>query len=117
VLPPDSLAALRVAKGDVVISDGTPEVDLRDPPVNSWLPRRRGGAWASRHSALRDLIRSYASWVILLALAIDALALLIEPALLLVRNTPPRAALAAYMATVGLSAIFSMAAAIPIAAV
>lgn len=53
----------------------------------------------------------------MLALAIDALALLIEPALLLVRGTPPRAVLATYMATLGLSALFSMAAAVPIAAV
>jgi arylsulfatase A-like enzyme len=117
VRPPDSLSTFRGSKGKIVITEKEPASDPPRLSVNSWLPRRTATKRAAGQSALRDLIKSYASWVILLALSIDGLALLIEPALLLVRNTPPRAVVADYMATLGLSAIFSMAAAIPIAAV
>jgi hypothetical protein len=55
--------------------------------------------------------------VILLSIAIDALALPIEPTMLLLRGAPPDAAVGATFAAIGLSLLFSLAAALPIAAI
>lgn len=117
VRPPDSLNTLRGSKGDIVIREKEPASEPPSLAVNSWLPRRKAAKRPAGHSALRDLIKSYASWVVLLALSIDGLGLVIEPALLYVRGTPPRAVFAAYLMLLELSFLFSMAAAVPIAAV
>lgn len=58
-----------------------------------------------------------ATWVILVALSIDLLALPIEPALLLWRGAPLLAAVATTFAAIGMSTVFSLVAAIPIASV
>ena len=84
--------------------------------LHSWSPgrsRRR----ATVSGAIRDLGRSFASWVILLSLAIDLLAVVIEPTMLLSRRAPVGAAIAATLAAIGLSMLFSMVAAVPIAAI
>jgi hypothetical protein len=88
----------------------TPEI------VNSWAPRRSKEK-RTVAQATRDVAKSFASWVILVALAIDLLALTIEPTLLLHYGAPLRAAIGGTLAAVGLSALFSMAAALPIAGV
>ena len=99
---------------DVVVR----ELPLSPPAplgVHSWAPKKRGSG-QSLSSRLRDLAKSFATWVTLVALAIDALALLIEPVELLRHGAPPRAAISATLAALALSTLFSSAAAIPIAA-
>lgn len=83
---------------------------------DSWIPASPQAS-ATLSSTVRAVGQSVATWVILLALAIDLLALAIEPALLLCRGAPPLAAVAATCAAFGLSTVFSLAAAIPIASV
>ncbi len=58
-----------------------------------------------------------ASWIVLLAISIDLPALVLEPWALLARGAPWKAAIATGLAAVGLSMLFSIAAAIPVAAV
>ena len=83
---------------------------------HSWSPLRPKRRLTAS-GAIRDLGRSFASWVILLSLAIDLLAVALEPTLLLARRAPVGAAIAATLASLGLSMLFSMAAAVPIAAI
>jgi sulfatase-like protein/putative metal-binding protein len=68
-------------------------------------------------TALRRVEHGFCTWVILLTLAIDVLALTVEPTLLLYHHAPLRAAVATVCAAFGYSTLFSMAAAIPIASV
>src|SRR5579872_4064940 len=95
---------------DVVVR----ELPISPPPaldVHSWAPRRR--RTRSVLLWLRHLAKSFASWVILVALAIDSLAVVFEPIELLRYGAPVRAAAAATLGAVALSTLFSAAAAIP----
>lgn len=101
------------------------EVHLTSRPVRPLV--RRGDSWtpasaqqterATVSSTIRAVGQSIATWVILLALAVDLLAIALEPTLLLWRGAPPLAAVAATCAAVGLSMVFSLLAAVPIASV
>ncbi len=109
------------------VREGLVEVELRDSvgPVrrdslgmrmlvkDSWSAELRKRRKAP--SAPRDLIRSVASWVLLLAASVDVLALLFEPLFLLRGGAPLRPAIAAALASVGLAIFFAMAAAVPLA--
>jgi hypothetical protein len=68
-------------------------------------------------TALRQVEHAFCTWVILLTLAIDLLALTVEPTLLLHHHAPIGATVATVCAAFGYSTLFSMAAAIPIACV
>lgn len=83
---------------------------------DSWTPASRLPS-ATVSSTIRAVGQSIATWVVLLALAIDLLAVGIEPTLLLWHGAPAQAALASTCAALGLSMAFSLAAAIPIASV
>jgi len=100
---------------DVVIRER--EEPQPDPLVlHSWAPRRSKPKGTPR-LATRDVTKGFASWVILVALSIDLLALVIEPSLLLHFGAPLRAAIGATLSAIGLSVLFSLAAALPIAGV
>jgi arylsulfatase A-like enzyme len=91
---------------------------LRVPLLSSWSPTRpKAKGRFSVTEAIRALAKTFATWVIVVTLAIDALAIISEPVLLLLRQAPLRAAVATTLAALGVSMIFSLAAAIPIAAV
>ncbi|MGO8997259.1 MAG: sulfatase-like hydrolase/transferase [Polyangiaceae bacterium] len=107
----DSRGELRDSVGPIRRDSMGLRVLFRD----SWAPdarRRRKTA-----AGLRDMARSVASWVLLLALSIDLLALTLEPIFVTLRGGPVRAGIATAFAAVGLSVFFSIAAAVPAAGV
>jgi arylsulfatase A-like enzyme len=106
-----------VSPYDVVIREKE-EVEPAPEVVHSWAPRREQRTKPiTTSTALREFAKSFATWVILLVLSVDVLALPVEPLLLLSRHAPLRAAIATTFAAVGYSTIFAMAAALPIATV
>jgi hypothetical protein len=129
VRPPESLSQFRASQGEVVNREREDPIVLPVPlslspasslpALDSWAPRKPGRTRRTLSFTVRDLTKSYALWVILLALSIDLLAVAVEPALLLASasHAPPLAAVAALLAALGLSTIFSMTAALPIAVV
>ncbi|HEV3192629.1 MAG TPA: sulfatase-like hydrolase/transferase [Polyangiaceae bacterium] len=109
-------ASLKPAAYEVVIRERPRS--LRIPLLSSWAPTRpKAKGRLSVSEAIRALAKSFATWVIVVALAIDALAVITEPTRLLSRHTPLHAAIATTLAALGVSTLFSLAAAIPIAAV
>jgi hypothetical protein len=100
---------------DVVIRD---KESTPPPPevAHSWAPKKVApGPAKTRAEASRDLIKSLASWFIVVALAIDGLALVFEPLELLRRGAPVSAAIASTLAAFGLASLFGLVAAVPIA--
>ena len=120
-LPPSLRASnpatsLKPAAYEVVIRERPRS--LRIPLLSSWSPTRpKAKDRLSVSAAIRALAKSFATWVIVVALAIDALAVITEPTRLLSRHAPLHAAIATTLAALGVSTLFSLAAAIPIAAV
>jgi hypothetical protein len=68
-------------------------------------------------SVLRGAARSVATWAVLIAVAIDLLAAVCEPAFVVLRGGPFRAGLATAVAAMGLSVVVAIGAAVPLAAV
>jgi hypothetical protein len=82
---------------------------------DSWSPEARKRRRTAAN--LRDFARSVASWVLLLALSVDLLALTFEPIFVTARGGPARAAIATALVAVGLTTFFAIAAAVPAAGV
>ena len=112
---PKPATSLKPASYEVVIRERPRSLPI--PLLSSWAPTRPSAKRFSVSNAIRALAKSFASWVIVVALAIDALAIITEPTLLLSRHAPLQAAIATTLAALGVSTLFSSAAAIPIAAV
>ena len=95
----------------------TEEVAPAAPVAPSWAPRPSPGLTVAKQPAagrLREALKSYVSWVIVLTTAVDALAATFELFKLLRHGVPFHAAVAATLAAFGLSVLFAMAAALPI---
>jgi hypothetical protein len=104
---------------DVVIR----ERESIPPPsgvVHSWAPKRpvpEPGPPKTSTEVSRELIKSVASWVVVVMLAIDGLALVFEPIELLRHGAPWQSAIASTLASFGLASVFSLVAAVPVAVV
>jgi arylsulfatase len=86
--------------------------------AHSWAPASpKPGPKKTSAEASRELVKSLASWVLVVALAIDGLASVFEPLELLRHGAPWQAAIAATFASFGLASVFSIVAAVPIACV
>ncbi|MGH7436395.1 MAG: hypothetical protein ACRENE_12040 [Polyangiaceae bacterium] len=111
---------MRGSYGDVVIKEIEPVEQPANEVVHSWAPQtkpRGPGEKKAPTDRFRDLLKSYASWIIVVALAVDALALVLEPIELLRHGAPLSAALASTLASFGLAVLFAFAAAAPIGCV
>jgi hypothetical protein len=95
---------------------GLPPYDVQ---IRTLLPDDSSarGARSRRDATLRGAIRDVSAWILLLALSIDALALVLEPLYLLHSGAPLRAGIADAFASVGLSIFFSIVVAVPVAIV
>ncbi len=103
---------------DVVIREKESAPPPSEEVVHSWAPKKPSPAKEEKTTTemLRELIKGLASWVIVVALAIDGLALFLEPFELLRHGAPVSAAIASTLASFGLASVFSIAAAVPIGA-
>jgi hypothetical protein len=101
---------------DVVIRDKEGTAPPAPEVAHSWAPRKgRSGPSRTSTQISQDLIKSVASWVIVVALAVDGLAAIFEPIELLRHGAPLGAAVASTLGAFGLASVFSVVASVPIA--
>jgi arylsulfatase A-like enzyme len=114
-----TVESVRESLGDIELRDSVGPIrrdslGMRVLKKDSWAPevhlRRRAPV------GLRDFVRSVASWVLLLAVSIDLLALLLEPIFVSRVGASFFAAVAVALAAIGLAFPFAVMVAVPLAA-